>query len=51
VMQPPVEDVELPTLEWVAWYSFRRFHSACNNFPPVEYELMFYSQPTAVPAA
>jgi putative transposase len=46
-----VEDVELATLDWIDWYNQRRLHSACNNLPPAEYEALFYSQPTATPAA
>jgi putative transposase len=46
-----VDQVELATLEWVDWYNQRRLHSACNDLPPAEYEAMFYSQPTAAPAA
>ena len=46
-----VDDVELATLSWVDWYNDRRLHSACGNRPPAEYEALFYSQPTASPAA
>ena len=46
-----VDDVELATLGWVDWYNHRRLHSACGNRPPAEYEALFYSQPTASPAA
>jgi len=46
-----VEDVELATLGWVDWYNQRRLHGACNDLPPAEYEAMFYSRPSAAPAA
>jgi putative transposase len=46
-----VDDVELATLEWVHWWNHRRLHSTCNYLPPAEYEALYYSQPTAVPAA
>jgi len=46
-----VEDVELATLQWVDWYNNRRLHSACGNVPPAEFEAMFYSPPSAAPAA
>ena len=46
-----VEDVELGTLEWVDWYNQRRLHSACDNRPPAEFEALFYSPPSAAPAA
>ena len=46
-----VDEVELATLRWVHWYNTRRLHGACNHLPPAEYEGLFYSQPTAAPAA
>ncbi len=46
-----VDDVELATLEWVHWWNHGRLHSTCNYLPPAEYEALYYSQPTAVPAA
>lgn len=46
-----VDAVELATLEWVHWWNHGRLHGTCHNLPPAEYEAMFYSQPTAVPAA
>lgn len=33
-----VEDVELATLAWVAWWNTERLHSACGYVPPAEYE-------------
>jgi putative transposase len=46
-----VDHVELATLEWVHWWNHGRLHSTCNYLPPAEYEALYYSQPTAVPAA
>jgi transposase InsO family protein len=46
-----VEDVELATLRWVDWYNRQRLHGACGLVPPAEFEAMFYSQPSAAPAA
>jgi putative transposase len=46
-----VDAVELATLDWVHWWNERRLHCACDYLPPVEYEAMYYSQSTAVPAA
>ena len=46
-----VDDVELATLEWVHWWNHSRLHGTCNNLPPAEYEALYYSQSTAVPAA
>ncbi len=46
-----VEDVELATLRWVDWYNRQRLHGACGAVPPAEFEAMFYSQPSAAPAA
>ena len=46
-----VDAVELATLEWVHWWNTGRLHGTCDNLPPAEYEAMFYSQSTAVPAA
>ena len=33
-----VDDVELATAEWVAWYNQERLHEALGYVPPVEYE-------------
>ena len=34
-----VDDVELATAEWVAWYNQERLHEALGYVPPAEYEL------------
>ena len=36
-------DVELRTLEYVDWHNHRRLHSACFDYPPVEYEKIKYA--------
>ena len=36
-----VEQVELATLEWVDWFNNVRIHSAIDDLPPVEYEMMY----------
>jgi putative transposase len=46
-----VDDVELATLAWVHWWNQQRLHGTCNNLPPAEYEALYYSQSTAIPAA
>lgn len=46
-----VEDVELAALAWVDWYKHRRLQSACNNFPPAEFEARYYQQHEAAGAA
>ncbi|GAA2769990.1 integrase core domain-containing protein [Mycolicibacterium pallens] len=33
-----VNDVELATAEWVAWYNKERLHEALGYVPPAEYE-------------
>lgn len=33
-----IDDVELSTAEWVAWYNQERLHEALGYVPPVEYE-------------
>ena len=45
------DEVELATLEWVAWWNTVRLHSACGDLPPAEYEAAFYTQLSAAPAA
>lgn len=47
-----LEDVELATLEWVAWYNTERLMGPRGYVPPAEYEEQFHRRPTdaAVPA-
>ena len=33
-----VDDVELATAQWVAWYNQERLHEALGYVPPAEYE-------------
>lgn len=46
-----IDDVELSTAEWVAWYNQERLHEALGYVPPVEYEaaLTGTSQPASQP--
>jgi len=37
-----VEDVELATLEWVAWYNTRRLLEPIGHVPPAEYEAAYF---------
>jgi putative transposase len=39
-----VGDATLATMEWVAWYSSERLHSACGDIPPKEFEENYYNQ-------
>ena len=46
-----IDDVELSTAEWVAWYNQERLHEALGYVPPAEYEaaLTEASQPASQP--
>jgi putative transposase len=33
-----IDDVELSTAEWVAWYNQERLHEALGYVPPADYE-------------
>ena len=46
-----LEQVELATAEWVAWWNQRRLHSAIDDLPPAEYEARYYQQHEANQAA
>ena len=37
------EAVEIPTLEWVAWFNNRRLLEPIGYVPPVEYETTYYA--------
>jgi len=37
-----VDQVELATAEWVAWWNKRRLHGACGGIPPAEFEEAYY---------
>uniref|UniRef100_UPI00351E08A7 IS3 family transposase n=1 Tax=Mycolicibacterium fortuitum TaxID=1766 RepID=UPI00351E08A7 len=47
-----VDDVELATAEWMAWYNQERLHEALGYVPPAEYEaaLKGASHPASQPA-
>lgn len=38
-----VEQVELATAAWVAWWNTRRLHEACGDIPPAEFEAAYHS--------
>lgn len=37
-----VDDLELATASWVAWFNTHRLHSSIGNVPPIEYEAEYY---------
>ncbi len=39
-----VNDLELATCSWVAWFNQIRLHSAIGHVPPVEHEADYYRQ-------
>ncbi len=39
-----VEQVELATAEWVAFWSTRRLHGACGDVPPAEFEAAYHQR-------
>ena len=46
-----LEQVELATAEWVAWWNQCRLHTAIDDLPPAEYEARYYQQHEANQAA
>jgi transposase InsO family protein len=40
-----LQDVELATLEWVAWFNNRRLFGPLGDIPPAEFEEAYYRQP------
>ena len=44
-----VDDLELATLSWVAWFNETRLHSAIGHVPPTEYEAAHYAHNTSLP--
>ncbi|ULE32170.1 integrase core domain-containing protein [Mycobacterium sp. IDR2000157661] len=46
-----IDDVELATAEWVAWYNQEHLHETLGYVPPAEYEaaLTGTSQPASQP--
>jgi putative transposase len=46
-----VDQVELATAAWVAWWNDQRLHSACGDIPPAEFEAAYHSRLQATEAA
>ncbi len=46
-----VEQVELATAEWVAFWNTRRLHGACGDVPPAEFEAAYHSLQATTEAA
>ncbi len=46
-----VEQVELATAEWVAFWNTRRLHSACGDVPPAEFEAAYHQRLSAATEA
>ncbi len=42
-----VEQVELATARWVAWWNRERLHSACGDVPPAEFEAAYWARQEA----
>jgi len=42
-----LEQVELATARWVAWWNRDRIHSACGDIPPAEFEAAYWSRQEA----
>ena len=41
-----VDDLELATASWVAWFNQTRLHSSFGHVPPIEYENTYYRHNT-----
>jgi putative transposase len=39
-----VDDLELATMSWVAWFNTHRLHGEIGHVPPIEYEHAYYCQ-------
>ena len=46
-----VDQVELATAAWVAWWNGERLHSACGDVPPAEFEAAYHALRAATEAA
>jgi len=46
-----VEEVELATAGWVAWWNARRLHGACGDIPPAEFEAAYHQRQAVTEAA
>ena len=42
-----LEDVEFPTLEWVAWYNHQRLLEPLGYVPPAEFEQAYHDRQAA----
>ena len=42
-----VEQVELATARWVAWWNHERLHGACGDIPPAEFEAAYWQRQEA----
>jgi putative transposase len=42
-----IEQVELATARWVAWWNRERLHGACGNLPPAEFEAAYWHRQEA----
>jgi putative transposase len=45
-----VDELELATLSWVAWFNEHRLHGRCGDVPPAEFEAAFYADQHPDPA-
>jgi putative transposase len=46
-----VDQVELATAGWVAWWNAERLHSACGDIPPAEFEAAYHQRQATTEAA
>lgn len=46
-----LEQVELATAEWVAWWNHHRLHEACGYIPPAQFEAAYHQQLPATAVA
>ena len=46
-----VDQVELATAAWVAWWNAERLHGACGDIPPAEFEAAYHSLRATTEAA
>jgi len=46
-----VDQLELATAAWVAWWNAERLHGACGDIPPAEFEAAYHARQAATAAA
>ena len=46
-----VDQVELATAGWVAWWNAERLHGACGDIPPAEFEAAYHQRQATTEAA